>query len=433
MTKFHINKHGVPAPCRAKKGNCPLGGADTHFDNEADAQAYADSVNAKEFGDLPGIQGNQEIPYNDFMKGDLEALRGAHLDIEYDGKEFSGEVIGVHLEDNGSERNGLIIQDEDGNVKHIKVNRLESIEENRKIGEEYEVPHAINEDGTYDSDTYKLSDVKDYQGEKIHVYKDDRGYPYLVSATTNGKVDWEAIDKLNEAYEEDYKLLDRLPDYGSGESGKGSLTISAQEAGAKYVESMNRRSKVKPPEFALKEGKRAFRSIDDMETLIHTRGEFITTYEHNPVSLVQSQFDHVAGSAGKLYRYEEEHNFLETHEYDFEKKMADLEHYLENDGYFHEESEYDEGTFKEDSAREAFNADVRRHRAMHEYTSNLAIEYARDYEKKVVLGSKNFSIEKEDEIKEVYKKALANKVGQYIENYGDESYDEDFGKDAWYW
>ena len=26
MAKFHINKHGVPAPCKAKPGNCPLGG-----------------------------------------------------------------------------------------------------------------------------------------------------------------------------------------------------------------------------------------------------------------------------------------------------------------------------------------------------------------------------------------------------------------------
>ena len=50
MSKFHINKHGVPAPCRATKGNCPLGGDEQHFDNQADAQAYADKVNEKEYG-----------------------------------------------------------------------------------------------------------------------------------------------------------------------------------------------------------------------------------------------------------------------------------------------------------------------------------------------------------------------------------------------
>lgn len=41
MSKFHINKHGVPAPCRAKEGNCPLGGEESHFKSQEDAQAHA--------------------------------------------------------------------------------------------------------------------------------------------------------------------------------------------------------------------------------------------------------------------------------------------------------------------------------------------------------------------------------------------------------
>ena len=53
MSKFHINKHGVPAPCKAKEGNCPLGG-DTgeknHFDTQEEAQAAADKMNEGEFG-----------------------------------------------------------------------------------------------------------------------------------------------------------------------------------------------------------------------------------------------------------------------------------------------------------------------------------------------------------------------------------------------
>lgn len=40
----------MPARCHAKKGNCPLGGDDSHFDNEAEAQAYADKVNEEKHG-----------------------------------------------------------------------------------------------------------------------------------------------------------------------------------------------------------------------------------------------------------------------------------------------------------------------------------------------------------------------------------------------
>ena len=41
MSKFHINKHGGPAPCRAKEGNCPLGGEESHLKSQEDAQAHA--------------------------------------------------------------------------------------------------------------------------------------------------------------------------------------------------------------------------------------------------------------------------------------------------------------------------------------------------------------------------------------------------------
>lgn len=56
MSKFHINKHGVPAPCRAKEGNCPLGGEGEHFDTRAEAQSHADKVNQEEFGVLGGLK-----------------------------------------------------------------------------------------------------------------------------------------------------------------------------------------------------------------------------------------------------------------------------------------------------------------------------------------------------------------------------------------
>lgn len=57
MTKFHINKKGVPAPCRSQSGKCPLGGdtgAENHFNSESEAQKAADKINESEHGLLPG-------------------------------------------------------------------------------------------------------------------------------------------------------------------------------------------------------------------------------------------------------------------------------------------------------------------------------------------------------------------------------------------
>lgn len=52
--KFHINKHGVPAVCKAK-GVCPMSGVSPHFDNIDDAEKYVEKINRKEFGILPGV------------------------------------------------------------------------------------------------------------------------------------------------------------------------------------------------------------------------------------------------------------------------------------------------------------------------------------------------------------------------------------------
>lgn len=57
MSKFHINKHGAPAPCKATQGKCPLGGdsgEENHFDSKEDAQVAADEINKSQHGLLPG-------------------------------------------------------------------------------------------------------------------------------------------------------------------------------------------------------------------------------------------------------------------------------------------------------------------------------------------------------------------------------------------
>lgn len=57
MSKFHINKKGVPAPCRATSKPCPLGGSDVHFNSEQEAQAYVDKQNKEQFQLLPASKG----------------------------------------------------------------------------------------------------------------------------------------------------------------------------------------------------------------------------------------------------------------------------------------------------------------------------------------------------------------------------------------
>lgn len=78
MSKFHINKHGVPAPCRAQKGNCPYGGesgTENHYDSIEEAQSAADHTNKQNHGILPGLQEDdyEEVDY-DFVEEERDRI-----------------------------------------------------------------------------------------------------------------------------------------------------------------------------------------------------------------------------------------------------------------------------------------------------------------------------------------------------------------------
>lgn len=141
MSKFHINKHGVPAPCRAQKGNCPYGGEDSHFDTQEEAQEYANKLHSEEFGVLGGVDNNEHTQkYTqsfEFSSQELSDMKGKYANVDYDGKSFSGEVIGTYYDGDGSHNNGVIIQGSDGTVKHIKAHRMHKLE---IVGDDTETP-----------------------------------------------------------------------------------------------------------------------------------------------------------------------------------------------------------------------------------------------------------------------------------------------------
>mgnify|MGYP001425994203 CR=1 FL=1 len=95
MAKFHINKHGVPAPCRAKKGNCPYGGSENHYDTMEEAQSAIDQKSEMEYGLLPSQETKEPT---------LELTLNAKIDddnfLNLDPYDNHGYIMtGVHTSD----------------------------------------------------------------------------------------------------------------------------------------------------------------------------------------------------------------------------------------------------------------------------------------------------------------------------------------------
>lgn len=88
MAKFHINKHGVPAPCRAKSGNCPLGGEETHFNTREEAQKSLDKKNKELFGLMP-----EEKSGYSYRNEQLDKLATTEEKMNYVVQDFSKNVL----------------------------------------------------------------------------------------------------------------------------------------------------------------------------------------------------------------------------------------------------------------------------------------------------------------------------------------------------
>lgn len=88
MSKFHINSKGLAAPCRATKGICPYGGAESHYSSLEEAQASAERENEQKFGLLrrENPMGSHEIrerfPHlSDEQVGTFEDYTQLELDL----------------------------------------------------------------------------------------------------------------------------------------------------------------------------------------------------------------------------------------------------------------------------------------------------------------------------------------------------------------
>lgn len=136
MAKFHINKHGVPAPCKATKGNCPYGGesgTENHYDTQEEAQVAADKANEEKHGILPNVpQPKTTENMRDNFRESMQAFEGKQVKVNYDEKDYEGEVESIYMPSVGSDKTpGFIVRghDEHGaeQFKHIKVNRIENI------------------------------------------------------------------------------------------------------------------------------------------------------------------------------------------------------------------------------------------------------------------------------------------------------------------
>lgn len=122
--KYHINSKGMPAVCRAKKGNCPFGGEsgeENHYNSIVEAQRAADKLNEESYGFLPGLK-------KAFSK--FSSRKDAK---RYKLDELSAEDASIVEQ---LERKGLTITDKDSLQELERLNKLSlNLDSQVKVGD----------------------------------------------------------------------------------------------------------------------------------------------------------------------------------------------------------------------------------------------------------------------------------------------------------
>lgn len=155
MSKFHINKNGVPAACHAKEGNCPLGGnsgSERHFNSLEDAQAFVKQENEDNYGLLPGIQ--EEVTR--FTKPNPDNIKNA-IEKRFPGEDYTHEVFVEHYN---------VEETDDGKYKltSIPMHAEVYFEDEEKDAEVVEFEYENTKDITFDSE----EEVEEYV-DRIHL------------------------------------------------------------------------------------------------------------------------------------------------------------------------------------------------------------------------------------------------------------------------
>ena len=127
MSKYHINKHGVPAVCRAKNGNCPLGGEDSHFSTQGEAQEHADKINEQEHSLLPGVKENKRFGMD---KAKFDNLKSKAVFMTYENENGEEENLDGNVQNVNWEENTITVRNKDDfkDEREINLNDVSEFE-----------------------------------------------------------------------------------------------------------------------------------------------------------------------------------------------------------------------------------------------------------------------------------------------------------------
>lgn len=176
MSKYHINKHGVPAVCRAKNGNCPLGGDESHFNTQEEAQEHADKINEQEHSLLPGVKENNRFGMD---KAKFDNLRSKAVFMSYENENGEEESLDGNVQSVNWEDNTITVRNKDDfkDEREINLNDVSEFEasEHNYFSKEHK-QELRDKNRPQDSFRFSEEKLKEFEDQYVVVNYDDKKF-----------------------------------------------------------------------------------------------------------------------------------------------------------------------------------------------------------------------------------------------------------------
>ena len=102
LTKYHIDKNGVPAVCRATKRPCPRGGPEAHFDTMEAADKYAQDNFANNYGIIATEDDNNTLELTSKLNAQRELVLAGNFSSQEEEESARTELARLSEQEKGS-------------------------------------------------------------------------------------------------------------------------------------------------------------------------------------------------------------------------------------------------------------------------------------------------------------------------------------------
>lgn len=345
MAKFHIGRSGKPALCSAKRGNCPFGSADEHYNSREAAQKVVEDRLAKQSGILKAQK--KRIENESYSKKDNLGYNNNlsiidNMDYSLEDKEFYDKHNTIRDKDYYSY--SKLISSKTANPKLRELNeKLESLEKDKGIIQKEIDKYPEGSDNSKDEKYLQLLGRRDFLNREIervgfdkNLYQNIKSSLPIASGSSKHIRDL-TVEKIEQEaytiYQDDNNFISERKSLYNGKLEKASELIEKQRSDIATLRNEYEETDTPQVKIMQKYLSQMGKSRNDIQLGLETINNYenmVKSDNYNAVSAKEKAWGYRPPSITNIFS----NGALKSGKVNDEKKYYDENHIVRNSDYY---------------------------------------------------------------------------------------------------